>query len=103
MKELSCRFEMLISPQQNKQWKAIAKSQNLTKAELIRRTMESYLQGENTEKEWQIYQKLGEISEDLQQKKIDCFNTNPVKIINEVIRSIEQLRLEVIRTNKGRV
>lgn len=103
MKELSCRFEMLISPEQNKQWKAIAKSQNLTKAELIRRTMESYLQGENTEKEWQIYQKLGEISEDLQQKKIDCFNTNPVKIINEVIRSIEQLRLEVIRTNKGRV
>lgn len=101
MKELSCRFEMLISPEQNKQWKAIAKSQNLTKAELIRRTMESYLQGENTEKEWQIYQKLGEISEDLQQKKIDCFNTNPVKIINEVIRSIEQLRLEVIRTNKG--
>jgi hypothetical protein len=59
MKELSCRFEMLISPEQNKQWKAIAKSQNLTKAELIRRTMESYLQGENTEKEWQIYQKLG--------------------------------------------
>lgn len=103
MKELSCRFEMLISPEQNKQWKAIAKSQNLTRAELIRRTMESYLQGENTEKEWQIYQKLGEISEDLQQKKIDCFNTNPVKIINEVIRSIEQLRLEVIRTNKGRV
>ena len=96
MKKLSCRFEMLLSPKQNREWEALAKSKNITKAELIRRTMESYLRGENTQKEWEIYQKLGRLSESLKEKKKECFN-NPVILINDVIRSLEQLRLEVLR------
>ena len=95
MKQLTRRFEMLLTPAQSQEWKRLAKSKNLTTAELIRRTMQSYLQGENSEKEWRIYQKLGAITERLQQKKKDCFD-NPVHTINEVIRSLEQLRLEVI-------
>lgn len=99
MKQLSCRFEMLLTPVQNEEWKRSAQSQNLTKAELIRRTMESYLKGENSQKEWKIYQKLGALSKGLQQKKKECFS-NPVATINEVIRSLEQLRLEVITTEE---
>jgi hypothetical protein len=98
MKELSCRFEMLISPEQNQEWTALAKERNLTKAELVRRTMaKSDLKRQRTQKDLKIYQQLGQLTEELKKKKIDCFNTNPVKMINEIIRSIEQLRLEVIR------
>ena len=99
MKQLSCRFEMLISEEQNEEWTALAKSQNLTKAELVRRTMESYLQGKTTQKDWKIYQQLGKFSEELAQKKVECV-ANPTETINELIQSIEQLRLEVIFNNQ---
>ena len=97
MKQLSCRFEMLISPEQNEEWTALAKERNLTKSELIRRTMsKSNLKNQRTEKDWKIYQRLGELNEELKQKKGECFE-NPVKTINQIIKSIEELRLEVIR------
>ena len=99
MKQLSCRFEMLISPEQNEQWTALAKERNLTKSELVRRTMELYLEGKTTQKDWKIYEKLGQFSEELEQKKGECF-ANPVQTINELIKSIEQLRLEVIFNNQ---
>ena len=101
MKQLNCRFEMLISQEQSEKWSALAKSQNLTKAELVRRTMKSYLEGKTTQKDWEIYQKLGKFSEELAQKKVECV-ANPTETINELIKSIEQLRLEVIFNNQQR-
>jgi hypothetical protein len=95
MKELNRRFEMVISEEQSEKWSELAKSQNLTKAELVRRTMKSYLEGKTTQKDWEIYQKLGELIEELKEKKEQGF-IEAGKTINEVINRVEQLRLEVI-------
>jgi hypothetical protein len=95
MKQLNRRFEMLISQEQSEEWSALAKSQNLTKAELVRRTMKSYLEGKTTQKDWEIYQKLGELIEELKEKQDECL-AEPDKMINELMNRIEQLRLEVI-------
>ena len=96
MKQLSCRFEMLLTPKQNQEWEALAKKRNLTKAELIRRTMtESTLKRQRTHNDWNIYQKLGELTEDLKERKKECF-ANPVQTINEVIRCLEEFRLQTI-------
>ena len=97
MKRLSSRLEILVTPEQKEEWTALAKERNLTKSELIRRIMSnSNLKKQRIERDWNIYQRLGELSDELKQKREECF-VNPVKTINEIIKSIEALRLEVIK------
>jgi hypothetical protein len=61
------RFEMLLTPRQNDDWQALAESNGISKAELVRRRMAGCRTKTIPQVNWKCYWQLLKISEDINQ------------------------------------
>ncbi|MEA5574808.1 hypothetical protein, partial [Calothrix sp. UHCC 0171] len=66
-KHHTVRFEMLLTPQQNDHWHALAESNGISKAELVRRRMAGCRTKTIPQVNWKCYWQLLKISEEIDQ------------------------------------
>ncbi|MEA5599422.1 plasmid mobilization protein [Rivularia sp. UHCC 0363] len=66
-KQHTVRFEMLLTPEQNEYWQALAESSGISKAELVRRRMAGCRIKSIPQINWKCYWQLLKISEDISQ------------------------------------
>ncbi|MGB3642172.1 MAG: hypothetical protein WBA39_32020 [Rivularia sp. (in: cyanobacteria)] len=66
-KQHTVRFEMLVTPEQNEYWQALAESSGISKAELVRRRMAGCRIKNIPQVNWECYWQLLKISEDISQ------------------------------------
>ncbi|NJM24045.1 MAG: hypothetical protein HC907_38510 [Richelia sp. SM1_7_0] len=66
-KQHTVRFEMLLTPEQNEHWQALAESNGISKAELVRRRMAGCRIKSIPQINWKCYWQLLKISEDISQ------------------------------------
>jgi hypothetical protein len=66
-KHYTVRFQMLLTPQQNENWQALADSSGISKAELVRRRMAGCRIKTIPQVNWKCYWQLLKISEDINQ------------------------------------
>lgn len=66
-KQHTVRFEMLLTPEQNQHWQALAESGGISKAELVRRKMAGCRIKSIPQVNWKCYWQLLKISEDISQ------------------------------------
>lgn len=64
-KHHTVRFEMLLTPQQNEDWQALAESNGISKAELVRRRMAGCRTKTIPQVNWKCYWQLLKISEEI--------------------------------------
>jgi hypothetical protein len=66
-KQHTVRFEMLLTKEQNEHWQALAESNGISKAELVRRRMAGCRIKSIPQINWKCYWQLLKISEDISQ------------------------------------
>jgi hypothetical protein len=66
-KHHTIRFEMLLTAQQNDHWQALAESNSISKAELVRRRMSGCRIKTTPQINWKCYWQLLKISQDINQ------------------------------------
>jgi hypothetical protein len=66
-KQHTVRFEMLLTPEQNDHWQALAESNGISKAELVRRKMSGCRIKTIPQVNWKCYWQLLKISSDINQ------------------------------------
>ena len=104
-KHYTVRFQILVTPQQNEHWQALADSSGISKAELVRRRMSGCRIKTIPQVNWKCYWQLLKISEDINQiaKAQNAAVTQgltPPKIdhipFNELKTEISRLRLQLL-------
>ncbi len=103
-KQHTVRFEMLLTLEQNEHWQALAESNGISKAELIRRRMAGCRIKSIPQINWKCYWQLLKISEDISQiaaiqndaiaqgLNLPSIDFNPFE---ELLREISTLRLRL--------
>ncbi len=66
-KQHTVRFEMLLTPEQNEHWQALAESNGISKAELVRRRMAGCRIKSIPQINWKCNWQLLKVSEDISQ------------------------------------
>lgn len=66
-KQHTVRFEMLLTKEQNEHWQALAESNGISKAELVRRRMAGCRIKSIPQINWKCYWQLLKVSEDISQ------------------------------------
>ena len=66
-KHYTVRFQILLTPQQNEHWQALADSSGISKAELVRRRMSGCRIKTIPQVNWKCYWQLLKISQDINQ------------------------------------
>ena len=107
-KQHTVRFEMLLTPEQNEYWQALAESSGISKAELVRRSMAGCRIKSIPQVNWKCYWQLLKISEDISQiAAIQNAATSglippPIDFIpfEELLREISTLRLCLVLENE---
>ena len=98
-KQHTVRFEMLLTPEQNEHWQALAESNGISKAELVRRSMAGCRIKSIPQVNWKCYWQLLKISEDINQiAKAQSLTPPPIKFtaFAELLREISTLRLYLV-------
>ncbi len=99
MRRFTVRFEILLTPEQNQRWEVLAQQANISKAELVRQTMANcQVKSPIPQPNWEIYQKLGELTDELKVMAPGSYNSNQISsnTINKLIAHIEQLRWQIL-------
>ncbi|NJO64708.1 MAG: hypothetical protein HC836_43190 [Richelia sp. RM2_1_2] len=95
-KQHTVRFEMLLTPEQNEHWQALAESNGISKAELVRRRMAGCRVKSIPQVNWKCYWQLLKISEDISQiAKAQSLTPPPIDFsaFDDLLREISILRL----------
>ena len=97
-KQHTVRFEMLLTPEQNEHWQALAESNGISKAELVRRSMAGCRIKSIPQVNWKCYWQLLKISEDISQiAKAQSLTPPPIDFsaFDDLLREISTLRLRL--------
>lgn len=96
MGRLNRSLKLAITSEQYEEWTKLAEQRNLSKSELVRRILSNCdLVKQKTKKDLELYQKLGKLKKEIEEKREECFH-NPTKTIDQIIKAIDELRLEII-------
>jgi hypothetical protein len=107
-KHHTVRFEMLLTPELAEHWEALAESNGISKAELVRRRMAGYRIKSIPQVNWKCYWQLLKISENIDQiaktqnaATIQGVNPPPINYVSfeELKIEISKLRLQLILGN----
>ncbi|NJN13387.1 MAG: hypothetical protein HC815_37960 [Richelia sp. RM1_1_1] len=102
-KQHTVRFEMLLTPEQNEHWQALAESNGISKAELVRRSMAGCRIKSIPQVNWKCYWQLLKISEDIRQiAKAQSLTPPPIDFttFDDLLREISTLRLCLVLENE---